>query len=253
MSLLLAENPEKSKPSTKCKEKTNKTPVKQERSKVKNVPNNVSKPKERVEDMTEMITSMFAPCVTQRKFDEDYESFFYPKIRRLTEKSTKPLYLPPGGYEQTMQRKFEEEESVIYSSEMTEDVKQTVKAHYMMAGGFANDLRRMSEQKQARKEEDRESNVIQEEIETQHRGDNNVVSKTSDTAGDTQELGFVKYVNKLPVPTCSLGELQAESIFSNMEKEAEYHRQWEYKDYATVAVGCGTLALVLFSVYRFLR
>ena len=36
-----------------------------------------SKPKKRDEDMTELITSIFAPCVTKREFDKDYKGFLY--------------------------------------------------------------------------------------------------------------------------------------------------------------------------------
>lgn len=204
--------------------------MKQHRSKGKSF----SKPKERVEDMTEMINSMFAPCVAKRNFD-DYESYLYPKIKELiTGESTKPLRLPPGGYEETMQRTFADE-SALYSNEMTEDVKKTIKAHYMMAGGFSDDLKRLSEE--ARKEEEEEeedSCVIQEEINT----------------GRSTQL---ENVQELPFPTYSLGEIQAERFFLSMEKEAESRREWEYKDYAEVAIGCGTVAFVLFTVYRFLR
>ncbi|XP_078368771.1 uncharacterized protein LOC144652586 isoform X1 [Oculina patagonica] len=229
----------KSKPTVKFKKKPKKAKVK-----------NGSMPKERVEDMTEMITSMFAPCVAKRQFDEDYEGFVYPKIKGLTEKSTRPLCLPTGGYKETMKRTFDDE-SVFYSNEMAEDARQTVKAHYMMAGGFANELRRLSDQEQARKEEEIESSVTQEETGLGH--DCIVFSITIENAAQTQELGFMKYVCKLPVPTCSLGEHQAEeSIFSSIEEE-ESHRKWEYKDYAAVAVGCGSVAFALYSVYTLFR
>lgn len=207
-------------------------------------------PKERVEDMTGMIASMFAPCVAKREFDEDYKGFLYPKMKRLTEESTRPHCLPAGGYEETIKKIFEEE-NLLYSSEMTEDTKQTVKAHYMMAGGFANDLRRLSDEEQARREEEIESSVTQEGTGFGH--DCIVFSITIENAAQTQELGFMKYVCKLPVPTCSLGEVQAEeSIFSSME-EAESQRKWEYKDYAAVVVGCGTAAFALYSVYTLFR
>ncbi|KAL9978561.1 hypothetical protein ACROYT_G016094 [Oculina patagonica] len=229
----------KSKPAVKFKKKPKKAKVK-----------NGSMPKERVEDMAEMITSMFAPCVTKREFDLDYEGFVYPKIKGLTEESTRPLGFPAGGYQETMQRTFEEE-NLLYSSGMTEDARQMVKAYYMMAGGFANELRRLSDQEQARKEEEIESSVTQEETGLGH--DCTVFSITIENAAQTQELGFMKYVCKLPVPTCSLGEHQAEeSIFSSIEEE-ESHRKWEYKDYAAVAVGCGTVAFALYSVYTLFR
>ncbi|XP_078368768.1 uncharacterized protein LOC144652583 [Oculina patagonica] len=229
----------KSKPAVKCKKKPKKAKVK-----------NGSMPKERVEDMAEMITTMFAPCVTKREFDEDYEGFLYPKIKRLTEESMRPLCLPPGGYKETMQRTFDDE-SVFCSNEMAMDARQMVKAHYMMAGGFANELRRLSDQEQARKEEEIESSVTQEETGSGHS--HIVFSITIENAAQTQELGFMKYVCKLPVPTCSLGEHQAEESIILSIEEDESHRKWEYKDYAAVAVGCGTVAFALYSVYTLFR
>lgn len=246
MPLFPAGNPEKSKPIAECKENPNKTLVKRQRSKVKKV----SKLKEGIENMTEMITSMFAPCVTKRQFDDDYESFLYPKIEKITKENTEQLCLPPGGYEEVMQRSFKDER-VIYSSEMTENMKQTVKAHYMMAGGFASDVRRLSEEEQARKEEERVYRVLQEEMETGNSQDDVVVSETIKTAPEIQELRFMKYVQKVSVPTCSPGELKAGNVISGMEKKADSRRKWEYKDYAIAA--CGMVAFVLFSVYRFFR
>ena len=238
----------------KCKGSlTNKRPVKQKRFKAKNV----SKPKERVQDMTEMITSMSAPCLTMGQFGNGHESFLYPKIKRFSAKtSTKPLCLPTGGYEKALKRTFEEE-SELYSSKMAEAAKQTVKAHFMMAGGFASGLRRLSDQEQAKNEKERESVALRKKVRAGWLGQDGIVVRqmigSAEETQDTQESGIFKYFCKLPFPTCSLGEVQTEGVSSNVENEVESHRSWEYEDYAHVAVGCGTVAFVLFSVYRLFR
>jgi len=71
-------DPEKIRPIAAYKENPNKTVIKRERSNVKRD----STIKEGVENMTEMITSMFAPCVRKSQFEHDYESFLYPKIKK---------------------------------------------------------------------------------------------------------------------------------------------------------------------------
>ena len=52
-------------------------------------------PKERVEDITEMILSMCVPCVERSEVDEDWEDSVCSKIKNLFAESKKPLRLPP--------------------------------------------------------------------------------------------------------------------------------------------------------------
>ena len=243
-------NPGKIKAITEYKENPNKTVMKRERSNVKK--DSQSRIKEGVENMTEMITSMFAPCITKSQFEHDYESFLYSKIKKITKESKEQFCLPPGGHEKAMQRSFEDE-SVIYSSEMAENLKQTVKAYYMMAGGFASESRRLSEQEQAREEDGKEFGVLQVETETGNIQDNIVVSEANETAPESQELQFTKYEQKELGLTCAPGELKAGNTISRTEKKADSRCRWEYKDYAIVA--CGTVAIVFISVnvYKFFR
>lgn len=203
--------------------------------------------------MTEMITSMFAPCVTKTQFEDDYESFLYPKIKKITKEREEQFCLPPGGHEEAMQKSFNDE-CEIYSSEMAENLKQTVKAYYMMAGGFASDSRRLSEEEQARKEEaGKQLRVLQVEMETGNTPDDIVVSEAIETAPESQELRFIKYEQNVLGLNCSLGELKAGNIAPRMEKKVNSRRTWIYKDYTVVA--CGMVAVVFISVgvYRFFR
>ena len=244
----LTGNPKKVKPITEYKANPNKTVMKRERSNV----NKFSNLKEGVENMTEIITSVFAPCVTKTQFEDDYESFVYPKIKKITKVSKEQFCLPQGGYEEAMQKSFEDE-SVIYSSEMAENLKQTVKAYYMMAGGFASDSRRLSEEEQARKENGKQFHVLQVEMESGNTPDDIVVSEVIETAPESQELRFTKYEQKVLGVICSPEELKAGNIISRMEKKVNSRRRWIYKDCAVVA--CGMVAFVFISVgvYRFFR
>ena len=121
---------DRSKPSIECKKRLKK----QKKSKVKEF----NTPKERVEDMTEMILSMCGLCFEKREFDDDYTDFVCSKIKSVTAMSTKPLCLPSRGYEEAMQRTFEGE-SALYWNEIAEEMKRTIKAHYIIAGGFSSD------------------------------------------------------------------------------------------------------------------
>lgn len=241
-------NREKTKPITEYKEKTDKTVMKRERSNVKKD----SKLKEGVENMTEMVASVFAPCVTTTQSEDDYESFLYPKIKKLTKESTERFCLPLEGYEQAMQRSFEDE-NVIYSSERTGNTKQTVKAYYVMAGGFASDLRRLSAEGQARKEDEREFRVLQVEMETGKRQDDVVVCETVETATKSQELRFIKDEQKVLGSTCSPGELKAGNIILRAEKKVDTRPRWEYKDYAMVTCGMVAFVFIAVGVSRFFR
>ena len=222
--------------------------MKRERPNVKKV----SELKEGVNNMTEIITLMFAPGVTKTQFEDDYESFLYPKIKQLTKESKEHFCLPPRGHEEAMQESFEEE-SVIYSSKMAENLKQTVEGYYMIAGGFASDSRRLSEEEQARKEDGKQFRVLEVEMETENTTDDIVVSEAIETAPESQELRFIKRKKKVLGPICSPGELKAGNIISRMEKKANSRRRWIHKDYAVVT--CGMVAFVFISVgvYRFFR
>lgn len=241
-------NPEEIKPIAEYKENPNNTAMKRERSNVKKD----AKIKEGVENTTEMITSMFAPCVTKSQFEDDYENFLYPKIKKITKDSKEQFCLPPGGHEEAMQRSFEDE-SVIYLSEMAENLKQTVKAYYVMAGGFASESRRLSEKEQARKEDGKEFGALQVEMETGNSQDDIVVSGAIETAPELQELHFIKYEQKVLVPTCSPGELKAGNTISCTEKKADSCCRWKYKDHAIVACGMVAFVFISVSVYRFFR
>ena len=236
------------KPSIECKGTKKEGLKKQKKSKVKTF----NTPKERVEDMTEMILSMCGLCFEKREFDDDYTDFGCSKIKSVTAESTKPLFLPSRGYEEAMQRTFEGE-SALYSHEIAEEMKRTIKAHYIIAGGFTSDLKRLSEE--VREEEERQLRFVQEDNETgdSHCQDETNVSEATETAADIQEFGFMKYVQELPAPTCSYGQFQAEQILSRVEKEAESRGKCGYKDFTKAAIGCGALALVLFAAYRFIR
>ena len=240
--------PEKIKPIAEYKENPNKTVMNRVRSNAKKD----SKPKEGVENMTEMITSMFAPCVIKTQFEDDYESFLYPKIKKMTKESKEQFCLPPGGYEEVLQRSLEDE-SVIYSSEIAENLKRTVKAYYMMAGGFACDSRRLSEKEQARKEDGKEFGVLQVEVETGNSQDDIVVSETIESSPRSQELRFTKYEQKVLVPTCSPGELKAGNTILRPEEKVDSRRSWVYKDYAVIACGMVAFVFIPVSVYRFFR
>jgi len=222
--------------------------MKRERSEVKKY----SKLKEGVENMTKMVASVFEPCVTATQSEDDYESFLYPKIKKITKESTEQFCLPPEGYEQAMQRSIEDE-NVIYSSEMAENMKQTGKAYYIMAGGFANHLRRLSEEGQARKEDEREFRVLQVEMETGNRQDDVAVSETIETATKSQELRFIKDEQKVLGQTCSPGELKAGNIILRAEKKVDTRPKWEYKDYAIVTCGMVAFVFISVSVSRFFR
>ena len=233
------------KPSTECK---GKCLERQKKSKVKTF----NTPKERAENMTEMILSMCGLCFEKREFDDDYTDFGCSKIKTITAVSTKPLCLPSGGYEEAMQRTFEGE-SALYSNEIVEEMERTIKAHYIIAGGFTSDLKRLSEE--VREEEERQLRFVQEDNETgdSHSEDETNTSEATETAADIQEFGFMKYVQELPAPTCSYGQFQAEEILSRVKKEAKSRSKCGYKDFTKAAIGCGALALVLFAAYRFIR
>ena len=248
MPLFSAENPERSEPITEYKEKTDTTVMQRERSNVKKD----SKLKAGVENMTEMVASVFAPCVTTTQSEDDYESFLYPKIKKITKESTEQFCLPPEGYKQAMQGLFEDK-NVICSSERTENVKQTAKMYYIMAGGFASHLRRLSEEGQARKEDEREFRVLQVEMETGNRQDDVVVSETIETATKSQELRFIKDEQKALGPSCSPGELKAGNIILRAEKKVDTRPKWEYKDYAMVTCGMVAFVFISVSVSRFFR
>ena len=250
MPLFSTGNPEKSEPITENKDKTDATVMKRERSNVKKD----SKLKAGVENMTEMVASVFAPCVTTTQSEDDYESFLYPKIKKIIKESTEQFCLPPEGYEQAMQGSFEDK-NVICSSESTENVKQTVKTYYIMAGGFASHLRRLSEEGQARKEDEREFRVLQVKMEreTGNRQDDVVVSETIETATKSQELRFIKDEQKVLGPTCSPGELKAGNIILRAEKKVDTRPKWEYKDYAMVTCGMVAFVFISVSVSRFFR
>ena len=243
----LTGNPKKVKPITEYKANPNKTVMKRERSNV----NKFSNLKEGVENMTEIITSVFAPCVTETQFEDDYESFVHPRIKKITKESKEQFCLPLGGYEEAMQKSFEDER-VIYSSELAENLKQTVKAYYMMAGGFAR-RRGGEEEEQARKEDGKHIRVLQVEMGTGNTPDDIVVSEVIETAPESQELRFTKYEQKVLGVICSPEELKAGNIISRMEKKVNSRRRWIYKDCAVVA--CGMVAFVFISVgvYRFFR
>ena len=170
--------------------------------------------------MTEMILSMCGLCFEKRESDEDCTDFGGSKIKSVTAVSTKPLCLPPGGYEEAMQRTFEGE-GALYSNEVAEEMKRTVKAHYIMAGGFSNDFKRLSEE--VREEEERQFCFVQEVIETgdSHCQHETNIGEATETAADIQEFGFMKYVQELPAPTCSCEQIQAQEILSRVQKEAE--------------------------------
>ena len=232
-----------------CKENPNKIVMKRGRLNAKKD----SKIKEGVENMTEMITSMFAPrCVTKLQFEDDYENYLYPKIKNITKESKEQFCLPPGGHEEAIQRSFEDE-SVIYSSEMAENLKQTVEAYYTMAGGFVSDSKRWSEKERAIEEGGREFDVLQVETETGNFQDHIVVSEANETAPESQELRFTKYEQKELGQACLPGELKAGNTILPVEKKADSRCRWEYKDYVTVA--CSTMAFMFISVsvYRFFR
>ena len=239
----------KSKAIAEYKEKPNETVMKRERSNVKKD----CKLKEGVENMTEMITSMYAPCVAKTKFEDDYESFLYPKIAKISKESKEQFCLPPGGYEQAMQRSFEDE-SVIYSSEMAENMKQTVKAYYMMAGGFASDLRRLSEEEQSRKENERGFRVLQVEMETGYSQDDIVVGEKTETAPESPEVQFIMDEQKVLGQTCLPGELEAgNDIISRKEKKVNSSPRCVYNDYAIVACGVAAFVFTSVCVYRYFR
>ena len=201
--------------------------------------------------MAEIITSMFAPCVTRTQFEDDYESFLYPKIKKITKESKEQFCLPLGRQEEALQKSFGDE-SVIYSGEMAENFKQTVKAYHMMAGGFASDSRRLSEEEQARKEEAIQFRALQVEMETGNTPDDIVVSQAIETAPESQELRFIKYEQKFLGLICSPGALKAGNS-SCMEKKLNSRRRWIYKDYAVVACGMVAFVFIPVGVYRFFR
>ena len=111
-----------------------------------------SKPiNKRVEDMTEMIKSMFDPCIEKIEPDGDDSccSFLDRKIKKkLYEESLKPSCL---FHEDTMQKKFREQ-GVSYSSYMSKDVlKKTIKACDLTAEGLTSEVKDSSEQQKEEK------------------------------------------------------------------------------------------------------
>ena len=195
----------------------------------------VSKPRDRVEDMIEMIQSMFGPCVENREFDGD-EGFLDRKMKKATEMKSKPLIF----HEDAMQKNFEEE-SVLYSSEMDEDVKKTVKAYYGMAGGFTTDVRDSSGQEQ--QEEKSAYDITYDEWQT--------LDSIYQKEINANETFAVETGKEIPLPKCSLGQLQAEMMFADMKKKADSRHG--LLDYSKIAFGCGVAAITLFSVYRCFR
>ena len=202
--------------------------------------------------MAEIITSMFAPCVTRTQFEDDYESFLYPKIKRITKESMEQFCLPPGRQEKAKQ-KSSGDESVIYSSEMAENLKQTVKAYHMMAGGFASDTRRLSEEDWKARKETKQFRVSQLEMETGNTPDDIVVSEAIETAPESKELRFIKYEQKFLGLICSPGVLKAGNISRMEKKPLNSRRRWIYKDYAVVACCMVAFVFIPVGVYRFFR
>ena len=213
-------------------------------------------PKERVEDITEMILSMCVPCVERSEVDEDWEDSVCSKIKNLFAESKKPLRLPPGGYEEAMQMKFEGE-SALFSNETAEEMKRTLKAHYMLAGGLTDDFQRLSEELREREEE--QICIVQEDIETRdsHFQDepNVTMNETIETAAEIEEFGGFMTDYAQSAPTLSYGQFRVEELLlrESLEREAKSRRKWQCKDYTKAAIGCSALAVVLFGAYRFIR
>ena len=205
--------------------------------------------KESVEVMREMIRAMCGPHVEKKEFDGSCE-FLDDHMEKVTGKTSKPAFV---FHEDGMEKDFEEENG-LYSSDMGENIKRTVKAYYGMAGGFTSDPTESSEKNSQDEQSAHAYDITDEEWQTldsiQFREEGNNLTGTVQSNSEFKDYGFWRYAQELPVPQCSLGQLQAEAIIADMEKQAASRRTW---DYSKIAIGCGAASVTLFALYRCFR
>ena len=201
---------------------------------------NASTPKESVNHMIEMITSMFdPPCLGNRGPDGD-ESFLDRKLKRFTGDNLKP---PCLFHEDAMHKTFEEE-STLYSDDMSKDVKKTLKAYYGMAGGFTSGTTVATDSIEQEKQEEKEAyNITAQEWETLDS-----IFKERIHLKDSVKFGE-NYVHIPPDPS-SLRQIQADVVFDDLEKKASCRHGWSYPD---IVIGGGSVVLASFVVYRYFR
>lgn len=184
---------------------------------------NASESKEGAKDMREVMRSMSAEsCLVREEFIGN-EGSVAQKMKAAASRSL-------NFQEDSMGKEFKEER-FLYPSDMDEGSKKTIKAYYGMAGGFANES--SVSLTQAQEIEKDEYDISEEEWQTLHR-----------------ICQGRRYVQKLPIPRCFLGRLQAETVPFYMDRKATSRF---VLDYSKIAIGCGVAALTLFAVYKCFR
>lgn len=187
------------------------------------VVNAASGSKQGVKAMREMRGSMSAESNFVREEFIGNEGSIAQKIKAAEKRSRSLIF-----QEDSMDKEFKEE-GFLYPSDVDEDLKKTIKAYCGMAGGFTN--------------ESSASLTLGQEIEK---------DKYDISEEEWQSLDRIcqgrRYVQKLPIPRCFLGRMQAKNLPVYMDRKATSRL---VLDYSKIAIGCGVAALTLFAVYRY--